>query len=87
MKKRRVEKMETERRQCGIKIVEMEIDINYMKGDVREIKDDLKEIRDDIKKLISNNSRLEGKASMFGAISGMITGFITIVLSYLLKGK
>lgn len=87
MKKRRECKMEIERRRCGIKIVEMEKDIGYVKEDVREIKDGLNEMRHDIKKLISNNSKLEGKASMFGAISGMITGFITIVLSYLLKGK
>lgn len=87
MEKRRVKRVEIERRQCGIKIVKMEVEISYMKDDIKEIKEGLNEMRNDIKKLISKNSRLEGKTTIFGSISSMITRFVTIILPYLLRWK
>ena len=87
MKNKRGCKVETERRQCGVKIVEMEKDINYMTEDIKEIKDSIKELRDDFKKVIPVISELKGKASMFGAIGGIITGFLTAILAYFLRGK
>lgn len=87
MKKWRDCNMDIERRQCGIKIVEIEKDINYIIEDIKEIKESIKELRDDFKKVISVISELKGKASMFGAIGGVIAGFLTAILAYFLKGK
>jgi len=79
--------MEIERRQCGIKIAEMEIEINYMKDHIKEIKDDIKVIKDDIKGLIPAISEFKGKASMFGVIGGIIAGFLTAVMAYFIRTK